>query len=87
MTNALRILLQIILYAAFAVVIGWLSILPPFHYASANMATVKLSLSHATTVRKTDARRNKAAGDQAAKAGAMRARATAADHRNRRRRQ
>ena len=48
MTKALRLLLQIALYAAFAVVIGWLSILPPFHYASADMATIKLSLSHAT---------------------------------------
>ena len=48
MTNVLRILLQIILYAAFAFVIGWLSILPPYQYASGNMATIKLSLSHAT---------------------------------------
>jgi len=48
MTKALRLLLQAVLYAAFAVVIGWLSIRPPFHYASADMATIKLSLSHAT---------------------------------------
>jgi len=48
MTSALRILLQIALYAAFAFVIGWLSILPRFQYASGNMATIKLSLSHAT---------------------------------------
>lgn len=48
MTRALRLLLQAVLYAAFAVGIGWLSIMPPFHYASANMATIKLSLSHAT---------------------------------------
>jgi hypothetical protein len=48
MTKALQLLLQIALYAAFAVVIGWLSILPPFHYASGDMATIKLSLSHAT---------------------------------------
>jgi len=48
MTSVLRILLQIILYAAFAFVIGWLSILPPYQYASGNMATIKLSLSHAT---------------------------------------
>ena len=48
MAKALRLLLQIALYAAFAVVIGWLSIMPPFHYASADMATIKLSLSHAT---------------------------------------
>lgn len=48
MTNALRVLLQIALYAAFAIVIGWLSILPPFRYGSESMATIKLSLSHAT---------------------------------------
>ena len=48
MISALRILLQIVLYSAFAFVIGWLSILPPFQYASGNMATIKLSLSHAT---------------------------------------
>lgn len=48
MLNALRILLQIMLYAAFAVVIGWLSILPPFQYASDDIAAIKLSLSHAT---------------------------------------
>lgn len=48
MANALRILLQVALYAAFAVVIGWLSVLPPFEYASDTMATIKLSLSHAT---------------------------------------
>jgi hypothetical protein len=48
MAKAFRVLLQVALYAAFAVVIGWLSIMPPFHYASADMATIKLSLSHAT---------------------------------------
>ena len=48
MASAFRILLQVALYTAFAVVIGWLSILPPFHYAQENMATIKLSLSHAT---------------------------------------
>lgn len=48
MISALRILLQIVLYAAFAFVIGWLSIMPPFQYASGSMATIKLSLSHAT---------------------------------------
>ena len=48
MISALRILLQIVLYAAFAIVIGWLSVLPPFHYASDTKATIKLSLSHAT---------------------------------------
>jgi len=48
MISALRILMQIALYAAFGVVIGWLSILPPYQYASGDMATIKLSLSHAT---------------------------------------
>jgi hypothetical protein len=48
MISALRTLVQIALYAAFAFVIGWLSILPPFQYASGDMATIKLSLSHAT---------------------------------------
>ena len=48
MIKALRFLLQIALYGAFAVVIGWLSIFPPFRYASENMATIKVSLSHAT---------------------------------------
>ena len=48
MTKALRFLLQLTLYAAFAVVIGWFSIMPPFHYGSEQMATIKLSLSHAT---------------------------------------
>jgi hypothetical protein len=38
MAKAFRVLLQVALYAAFAVVIGWLSIMPPFHYASADMA-------------------------------------------------
>lgn len=48
MARALRMLLQVALYAAFAVAVGWLSILPPFDYASGNLATVKLSLNHAT---------------------------------------
>jgi hypothetical protein len=48
MAKVLRILLQVILYAIFAVAIGWLSIRPPFHYGSETMATIKLSLSHAT---------------------------------------
>jgi hypothetical protein len=48
MHKALRILLQVLFYGAFAVVIGWLSVKPAFRYASGDMAAIKLSLSHAT---------------------------------------
>ena len=48
MINALRFLLQVIAYAAFAVVVGYLSFWPRYHYASPELANVKLSLSHAT---------------------------------------
>jgi hypothetical protein len=48
MINAMRYLLQLIAYAAFAVVVGYLSFWPRYHYASPELATVKLSLSHAT---------------------------------------
>ncbi len=48
MLRTSRILLQVLLYAAFAALIGWLSVKPPFRYADEDMAPVKLSLSHAT---------------------------------------
>ena len=41
-------MLQALFYAAFAAVVGYLSFWPRYHYASADLATVKLSLSHAT---------------------------------------
>jgi hypothetical protein len=46
--NALRYLLQVIAYSAFAIVVGYLSFWPRYQYASADIAAVKLSLSHAT---------------------------------------
>jgi len=46
--NAMRYLLQLIAYAAFAIVVGYLSFWPRYQYASADAAAVKLSLSHAT---------------------------------------
>ena len=40
-------LLQILLYSAFAVFIGYLSSAPPYRYADPELASIKLSLSHA----------------------------------------
>ena len=47
MNNAARYLLQIVAYAAFAAVVGYLSFWPRYDYASPDMAIVKVSLSHA----------------------------------------
>jgi hypothetical protein len=47
MNNALRIVLQAITYAAFAVFVGYLSASPAYDYADPAKATIKLSLSHA----------------------------------------
>ena len=47
MRNGLRYLLQLAAYAGFAVVIGYLSFWPKYHYASPEVAVIKLSLSHA----------------------------------------
>jgi len=44
----MRYLLQVLTYAAFAIVVGYLSFWPRYQYASPDAATVKLSLSHAT---------------------------------------
>ncbi len=38
---------QLLLYAAFALVVGYFSALPPYRYADPDSATVKVSLSHA----------------------------------------
>ena len=47
MNSALRIVLQAVTYAAFAVFVGYLSASPAYDYADPAMATIKLSLSHA----------------------------------------
>lgn len=46
MVDALRWPLRILAYAGFAVAIGYLSIRPRYDYAAADMAEIKLSLSH-----------------------------------------
>lgn len=38
---------QLLLYAAFAVVVGYFSVMPRYPYADPSVATIKLSLSHA----------------------------------------
>ena len=48
MINAMRYLLQITAYAAFAIAVGYLSFWPRYQYASPELANVKLSLNHAT---------------------------------------
>lgn len=47
-SRALRYLFQAGAYTAFAFVVGYLSFWPRYEYASPEVATVKLSLSHAT---------------------------------------
>ena len=47
MNNWFRIAVQTVTYAAFAGVVGYLSASPAYDYATAEKATVKLSLSHA----------------------------------------
>lgn len=46
--KAMRILLQILAYASFAVVAGFLSASPNYEYGNRDLAVVKVSLSHAT---------------------------------------
>ena len=48
MNSAIRYVLQVIIYAAFGFVVAYLSFWPKYEYASADLAAVKLSLSHAT---------------------------------------
>ena len=47
MRSALRIALQLILYAAFAVSLAWFATNPLYQYGDATMASIKVSLSHA----------------------------------------
>lgn len=47
MNNALRYLLQFGCYALFALTVAWFSASPAYQYAAADLAQVKLSLSHA----------------------------------------
>jgi hypothetical protein len=46
--SILRYAVQVLTYAGFAVVIGYLSFWPQYQYAATDQAAVKLSLSHAT---------------------------------------
>lgn len=48
MRSALRYMIQAAAYTAFAFIVGYLSFWPRYEYASPEIATVKLSLSHAT---------------------------------------
>ncbi len=47
MANIFRLALQAFAYLGFVVLIGYLSASPTYEYARADMATIKLSLSHA----------------------------------------
>jgi len=47
MRKAIAIVLQLAAYAAFALVVGYLSASPDYRYASSSAAAIKLSLSHA----------------------------------------
>ncbi len=50
MTEALRAVLQLVMYAAFAVCIGYFATLPAYRYADPANAVIKLSLSHAANL-------------------------------------
>ncbi len=47
MRSVFSTLLRIALYTAFAVAVGWFATMPPYRYADPEMASVKVSLSHA----------------------------------------
>ena len=47
MNNGLRLFLQAITYAVFAILVGYLSASPAYDYTDPGNATIKLSLSHA----------------------------------------
>ena len=47
MTNLYRLTLQALAYLGLVVIVGYLSASPAYNYASAGMAAIKLSLSHA----------------------------------------
>lgn len=48
MSRVMRAALQALFYAAFVATVGYLSFWPRYHYASPDMAVVKVSVSHAT---------------------------------------
>lgn len=48
MTGLLKLILQLLAYAAFALFIVWFATRPAYHYGDPDMAEIKLSLSHAT---------------------------------------
>ena len=48
MTRTARWFSQLAAYAVFAALVGLLSAAPPYNYAAADRASIKLSLSHAT---------------------------------------
>ena len=47
MRSAVKLVLQVIAYAALAAVLGYFATLPPYQYADGSQASVKVSLSHA----------------------------------------
>ena len=47
MRRAISVVLQVILYVAFAASLAWFATNPPYLYGDATMASVKVSLSHA----------------------------------------
>ena len=47
MGNAVRIMLQALAYAALAVLLGYFATQPPYRYGDADLASVKVSFSHA----------------------------------------
>lgn len=48
MPESLNFVLRLAAYAAFAIVVAYFSRAPEYHYATQNMAVVKVSISHAT---------------------------------------
>ena len=48
MARSLNFILRLAAYAAFAIVIAYFSRAPEYHYASQDMAVIKVSVSHAT---------------------------------------
>lgn len=47
MSKVVSIVFQVALFAAFGVFVGWFATMPPYQYADAGVASVKVSLSHA----------------------------------------
>ena len=47
MRSAVRLVLQVLTYAALAALLGYFATLPPYQYADGRQASVKVSLSHA----------------------------------------